>query len=280
MRGYPEGFQSNTMNAQGAAGDSYEAACGGGINTESCKKFLENQINSYVNGQVGRKDNSMQSVVLHTKNVFDTHINAASNLIRNNDLLSTKGFINSYNQQKLNSVAYDNDLTKRQFEINEYHYRNKLDTLFFLQIFFIAVLVMAILVYYNRRGVITNKMMSALIATLAILLIIVGVSRYFYNSRTRDRRLWHRRHFQTEVDDDSPDLTDRCPGPTPTVTTINLNALFDAKDIQCAKDTRSAFDTWNANLKKEATNQQNGSKLPASIFGSVLPGIPDICKSR
>ena len=261
----------------------FETACGlsstdGKRALAPCASFLKDATDTYAAEQMLRKDNSMKYAAMNMRQAMDADINARVSQIRNSDLMTNATFFGNYINSQANGYTHDVDITKRQFEINEYHYYNKLDTLFFLQVFFIAVLTMAVLLYFNRRGTLTTQMTGLLTALLAVILVIVGVSRYFYTTRTRDRRLWHRRYFQTEKDPRPDLISDRCPGAPST--TINLNALFDTSTIDCAKDTLDARDEWLKQAETEAKNQMLGGVSAASIFASSGPGIPERCKRR
>jgi hypothetical protein len=243
-----------------------------------CQSFIENAIGDYSTDQMTRKNAAMENVLNTAKRVFDADQATSMAYIRSNDVRASQDVLNNLNNRVQGSLKHDVDLTRRQYEINEYHYYNKLDTLFFLQVFFIAVLVMIILIYFNRRGYLTMNMAGLLTALLAILLVIIGVSRYFYTIRTRDRRLWHRRYFQTEKDP-GDQLVTTCPGaPSGTETVVNLNALFSKDTVQCAMDSKNSYKAWLKDANKEAANQMASSANPASIFASMGPNTPDTCR--
>jgi hypothetical protein len=267
-----EGYQ----NSQGAIGDDYDAACGASINSPSCGAFVTRVINTYTTDQMKRKDNAVANVLYTANRVFDADKNSNYALIRSNDVNDMQKTLTDVNTADIKKVEHDVDLTRRQFEINEYHYHNKLDTLFFLQVFFIAVIVMVILMYFNRRGYLTTQMTGLLTAILAIVVVLIAVTRYFYTIRTRDRRLWHRRYFQSEREP-SEKLLNVCPGPSTGEATINLNALFDKEDIQCAIDATSEYKKWLDATNKEAESQMKGLGNASSLFGGSF-NKPDSCK--
>ena len=257
---------------------NYDTACGANVASPSCATFIEGVINTYTNDQMTRKDNAIANAMYTANRVFDADKNSSYALIRSNDVNTFQSNFADIGGADLRKVQHDVDLTRRQFEINEYHYHNKLDTLFFLQVFFIAVIVMVILMYFNRRGYLTTQMTGLLTAILTILVVLIAVTRYFYNMRTRDTRLWHRRYFQTEREP-SEKLIDTCPGPSTGETIINLNALFDKEDIQCAIDTKSEFKTWLDASNKEAESQMKGISNAESLFGTDF-NTPESCKRR
>jgi hypothetical protein len=217
----------------------------------------------------------MLSAVYNTEKVFDAGIQSAVALTRSHDVNNANQFIQQFSQNVANGSQRDLDLSRRQFEINEYHYHNKLDTLFFLQIFFIAVISMAIIVYLNRTGFLTTQMTGILTGILAILLVVIGVTRYFYTTRTRDRRLWHRRYFQTEKAP-GPELV-RCAGASgaDSALTVNLHALFSENQMKCSQDVKKRVNAWNTTMQSEIAKQIATNTGVSSLFSSV--SAPDTC---
>ncbi len=282
MRSYSEAFVDSTPL-------TFETACPLGSDGKpnyqaaDCLKFITDRKNEFVSEQQTRKDNTMANALNTFQRVSDADRNSAIGMIRTQDMIGLQNAVASHTTGLKSTYDYDLGVSKRQFEINEYNYYNKLDTLFFLQLFFIAVLVMAIIVYFNRRGTITTQMTGILTALLAIMLIVTGVSRYFYTIRTRDRRLWHRRYFATEKDP-GPALLSTCPGPSSAdaTATINLNAIFDASSIDCALETKKSFTDWRDAANAEVQNQLQKGTLPGSVFASGPSSfrVSEKCRKR
>ncbi len=272
--------EDSSMGDTGIVDSGFDAAClspsGYVYSSAPCAAYVNGAIGTFVNDQMRRKNNTMEQAVLDTNRVFQSDLNSSYAMIRSKDLIAQKEFIKSYNDNIKNGISHDKEVTRRQFEINEYHYNNKLETLFFLQLFFIAVLVMAILIYFNRRGILTTAMTGILTAVLAAVLVIVAITRYFYTSRTRDRRLWNRRYFQTEAEP-KPDLVSVCGPSAAGDLTINLNALFNKESIQCAVDANDEYKRWLDTANEEAKKQMAGTGTPESIFSTGFARPPS-CK--
>jgi len=49
-------------------------------------------------------------------------------------------------------TQYNNDLSSRQSEINEWTYHNKMDTLFVFQLVFISLMTVALLMVLSSQG--------------------------------------------------------------------------------------------------------------------------------
>jgi hypothetical protein len=90
----------------------------------------------------------------------------------------------------MNSSIYNYDLAERQTEINEYAYQNKLDTLFFLQVLFVSILIVAIFAYLASIDVISYL----LVAYVALIILVIDgllfFSRYTFTNKIRDQNNW------------------------------------------------------------------------------------------
>ena len=71
---------------------------------------------------------------------------------------------------------YNDDLTKRQVQVNEWAYNNKMDTLFVFQIMFISLLFVSILMILKASGVVGGPFVWY---SLMIVFIIVSNKIHF-----------------------------------------------------------------------------------------------------
>jgi ABC-type transport system involved in cytochrome bd biosynthesis fused ATPase/permease subunit len=88
------------------------------------------------------------------------------------------------------------DSLERQVEVNEWAYEDKLDTLFVLQLFFLALVSILILASLTKYGLM-NLPFTVLVGLLLLgILISIWVFRAAYTSNVRDKQSWNRRRFQ------------------------------------------------------------------------------------
>lgn len=266
--------EDDAMLYEGFQTSDYTTACGANFenaSSPSCASFVSGQVASITNEAADRKQKSLQTSYEYMNRTIDADHQAVYSGLRSLNTQTTQQFIKGFNSKLATDTQHDIDMSRRQFEINEYYYNNKLETLFFLQLFFISALVMAILIYFNRRGTLTTQMTG--IATLALLLIVifVGVSRYFYTSRTRDRRLWNRRYFKTETGEPDSNLL-KCPGAPSASPTIDLNAMVSAKNTRCISESQDALSQW-AQQQNEATKRFMVQGAGAPSTGSLFAGL-------
>lgn len=87
------------------------------------------------------------------------------------------------------------DSEKRQTEINEWEYLNKLETLFMLQLGFLALITLTALSVLSRYGFLTTGFIKYIGFVMFIILVIVITLRSLYTRNVRDKWHWSRRHF-------------------------------------------------------------------------------------
>jgi len=237
-------------------------------NPEEYNAYVTQRVDEMTNEVFNRKRASFQKAHIDLGRYMDMDHNANYYRTRSGDVDRLTEAIGANNQAVAQGLARDKDVTKRQFEINEWYNYNKLETLFFLQLFFIAALAMAIVIFLQKNGTITNTMASLLTVLLGAITLIVGVYRYYYTRRLRDNRLWNRRYYgglkkavvKPKLCKDG-DLT------------LDLNDLIPKSVTECADQgaTRlagavakgeAAFDSWQTNLKDEMKNYQTGNVAP------------------
>jgi hypothetical protein len=166
-------------------------------------------------------------------------------------------------------VNFNKDITKRQFEINEWYNYNKLETLFFLQLFFIAALSGAIVVFLQKNAMITSTLAGLLYGILALIAAGTGLYRYYYTSRTRDPRLWHRRNFGSAETPKPPVQCDKDGN-----VVFDVNSVIPKAATQCADDASARYEKWQENLNKEIMNyDSSGGATPPGSSGSGICNV-------
>jgi hypothetical protein len=122
--------------------------------------------------------------------------NANHYKIRNNDLLGLQEQMVQKSRAVKSGIKHDKDLTRRQVEINEWYFGDKLETLFFLQLFFIVLLAEAIVLYLQKNNFITMPFAAFITFILFGVVTGVGLYRWRYTSDIRDSRFWNKRNFR------------------------------------------------------------------------------------
>ena len=150
--------------------------------------------------------------------------------------------------------------SRRQFEINEWYNYDKLETLFFLQIVFMASLSVAIVMFWTKKGLITVGLAGILYGILGLLVAGVGLYKYYYTAGARDVKLWHRRRFNSTPG--APPATPVCDNGLPFQKQID-DAMSLAMDGaitagKCANTLNQGLDNINAAATAEMIGVQSG----------------------
>jgi hypothetical protein len=115
--------------------------------------------------------------------------------VRNTDLNRAQNNIVQIADANTSSLKYDLDNTKRQFLVNEWYAQNKLESLFFLQVAFLAMVSAMIVIMLGKMNAfpwIFGKYVVFIIASGAA---ILALYRFNYTRYTRDVRYWNKRKF-------------------------------------------------------------------------------------
>jgi len=114
---------------------------------------------------------------------------------RNRDLKELGDAFDGQNKSAISTAKYNNDLATRQYEINQWSYENKMDTLFVFQLLFVSLVVSALFTYFYRIGLFGSALLGLLCGLLLVIVIVVLVARSIYTAKVRDQRYWNRRQF-------------------------------------------------------------------------------------
>ena len=95
----------------------------------------------------------------------------------------------------MSQFEYNYGLATQQTRLNDYAYQNKMDTLFFLQILLISLLILAIFAYGARIGFFSGVFVIYVGIILFLLVLVIFTVRYAYSVNMRDSNSWSRRRF-------------------------------------------------------------------------------------
>jgi hypothetical protein len=226
--------------------------------------YVNQRVDEMSDEVFARKRAAFQKAQVDLGRYMDMDHNANFYKSRNADVDRLTTSIEENNNRLVQSVAFDKDITKRQFEINEWYNYNKLETLFFLQLFFIAALSGAIIVFLQKNSIITSTLAGILYAILALVAAGTGLYRYYYTSKIRDPRLWHRRNFGPAK---PPKPATQCDKDGNIV--FDVNSIIPKGATQCASDAAQRYQKWQDNLQQEMMKYQSSGGVAPSGSGSI-----------
>lgn len=177
------------------------------------------QYSSYVQEKSGR----ILAEVIDTKRasfvkasgdmarMMDMDHNSLAALARSNDVANMQENVISNQSSETGALKANNDLTRRQVEINNWYYENKRETLFILQLMLLVVLIVVI-----TLGAVHYEWMSKdggdyLIGFVIVVGFCTWLYRWYYTRNVRDPRYWSQRSFSQDGTF-KPDSIDICIG--------------------------------------------------------------------
>ena len=239
-------------------------------NPEDYNRYVQSRIDA-ISGEIfNRKRTAFQKAHIDLARYMDMDHNANFYKSRSGDVDRLTNDINVNNQRIVQELQRDKDISKRQFEINEWYNYNKLETLFFLQLFFISSLTMVVIIYFQKTGAINGQVSAILTGILCAIVVITGLYRWKYTNNTRDPRLWHRRDFGRA----KPVEDNKCGADGDR--TYDLNKILPEAVTQCADqismDVEERVSKWQTDvgLLNEISSYQTGQGKPNSTLKSML----------
>jgi hypothetical protein len=197
-------------------------------NTSRLNQFIADRKSELYNTVTSEHSDSFQKVFGDLQRATDTTKNLLYYQTRNKDLDKLQANILAKSTAEASNAAYDNQNSRRQFEINQWTVGNKTDTLFFLQLLFIYLTLTAPLIYAMNSGIIPSSVFYGVTGLFSIAVVLTLIIRYQYTSKTRDNRLWNRRRFQQMG---GPPVLPNCPALTGYVADSLNNTLDQANAL-------------------------------------------------
>ena len=221
-------------------------------------QFQQQNINAIVSDITSRKQSAFQKAQIDLGRYMDMHHNVNFYKTRSGDVDNITDAILQNNQKIATLIKQDNMNSRRQFEINEWYNYDKLETLFFLQVVFMASLAVAIVMFWTKKGMITVGLAGVLYGILGLGVVGIGLYKYFYTEGARDVKLWHRRRFES---------TPAPPTPTVCPTDTGNNAISNAMDYAmdaalkaqgCGNNITQGLNTFTMGAAKQMSAIQSG----------------------
>jgi NADH:ubiquinone oxidoreductase subunit 3 (subunit A) len=209
-------------------------------NPAQLSQFISQQKGALYNTVTKEHSDNFEKVYGDLVRSGDTVKNIAYYHVRNKDLDNTQESVFSNARAAADAATYDSQIAKRQFEINEWTAGNKRDTLFFMQLLFIALTITAPLLYLTRAGFVPMSVFSTISLLILLALVLTFVVRYQYTDRSRDLRFWNRRRFA------------QYGGPPTAPTCESVQALYSSSIAA----TASMADQAKSTLTDAASNAQ------------------------
>lgn len=127
---------------------------------------------------------------------MDMDHNSQATLERSGHLGESQNHIYTEQGRVLSNKKNNEDLTRRQVEINEWYYENKRETLFVLQLILLTALTVVVMLALKTYGWVGPA--AADFVLLFVLVVAAGtwIYRWYYTTYIRDRKYWNVRSFK------------------------------------------------------------------------------------
>jgi hypothetical protein len=176
--------------------------------------------------------------------------------IRNSDVDRLTTALANNNESIQSAVKRDKDVTRRQFEINEwYNYKKEQTAATLMGGVVMMVIILGLVVGY-KMGVLPAPIAGSL---AGVTVVLFSLWAYYRPNTNQDPRLWHRRIFTTSTE---PPVSTECPGK------INVDIT---KQKDCLSVVEGKLSDLTAKLDADLAAYQTGDLSvtpPKSICSS------------
>jgi hypothetical protein len=130
--------------------------------------------------------------------MMDMDHNSMATFIRSKQLSEAQNYIMTEQGKQTGVLKTNEDLTRRQVEINNWYYENKRETLFILQLILLTMLTVTVLLALLSYGFITKLASDYIIFFVIVVSLVTWLYRWYYTSYIRSRRYWNKRQFKED----------------------------------------------------------------------------------
>lgn len=230
----------------------------------SYQSYLKNNVDQLMNETLGRKRNAFNKSLVDSGRYMDMDHSTQLYKTRSSDVEKLQKVIKDVNTRYEVGIDSTKKITRRQFEINEWAYNNKLETLFLLQLLFISVLILVLFLFLSKSGYISNVFAGGLCVILFLVLGYVIYVRWSYTRSIRDPHMWSRRSFPLEPNG-PPQAAGQC--------NAQGDYVIDVKQFLPDIITKnvSSLDNKVRNVFSDLTNQANMYQTSGAIPNASCP---------
>ena len=159
------------------------------------QQYTADRISKQLGETIQIKRGNFQKGVYDMGRYMDMDHHARYYDTRNTDLNNAQQNILQIVSANAGSMKFDTENTRRQFLVNEYYAQNKLESLFFLQVAFLAMITSLIVITLGKMGVFPWLFGKYVVFIIAAAAAILALYRFNYTRYTRDVRYWNKRKF-------------------------------------------------------------------------------------
>jgi hypothetical protein len=199
---------------------------------QALQRFLQQSQDKLYSGVTAQKRDAFQKIYGDLQQASAAN-NAVLTYYENNDELSRmQEELYKKLKKETGGIEYDQNIAKRQVELNQWSAGNKMDTLFIYQQLFLILCATTVLTFLWIRGAIGAPLFVVIVLVLIAIFTFTVVERAQFTQFLRDGRYWNRRKFPTYTGI-----------PVPNICNTNLSADLTSAEaaLQQADSTATSF---------------------------------------
>ena len=190
-------YQQQLINASMAVNDIEKIEFKSELLRDPVKaqQYAQDRQDKVANETIQIKRGNFQKAYYDMGRYMDMDHHARYYDARNTDLANAQNNIIQLASANTTSMTFDTSNTRRQFLINEWYAQNKLESLFFLQVAFLALVASLLVLMLGKMNVFPYLFGKYIIFMIAAAAAITGMYRFNYTRYTRDVQYWNKRSF-------------------------------------------------------------------------------------
>lgn len=221
-------------------------------NPDNLSGYIEKNRDALVKDVIGQREDTFNKVYGDAVRASNTQNNIYYYNTRNKDVDALQKQLYGQTQYDAAASKHDKDLAQRQYEINEWQYGNKMDTLFVFQMILISLVLLAPLLYFSRQGLVPTSTLTWIAILFATIIVLTLAVRAQYTIYSRDQRYWNRRQFDKQG---GP--------PIPPISCDSLSSAYNST-LQGLEGAGASLQTAGASALHRAENMGTAAAATAS----------------
>ena len=160
--------------------------------------FVQDKTTRILSETVDARRSAFSKAAGDMARMMDMDHNSLVALGRTQDLSNTQDQIIQTQWAEERNIKSNEQLTRRQVEINNWYYENKRETLFLLQLILLIMLTATVILALTSYGYISKDASDYVLLGIVLLGGGTWLYRWYYTTTIRDPKFWNRRSFQQD----------------------------------------------------------------------------------
>ena len=160
--------------------------------------FVQDKTTRILSETVDARRSAFSKAAGDMARMMDMDHNSLVALGRTQDLSNTQDQIIQTQYAEERMIKSNEQLTRRQVEINNWYYENKRETLFVLQFVLLVMLAVTVILALGANGYISKDASDYILLFVVLVASGTWLYRWYYTSTIRDPKFWNRRSFQQD----------------------------------------------------------------------------------